>query len=155
MDTVTLLALGAAGGSVRGLVDAYHQTMSWRAARHTHRSGPSAEAGEPPPPLGDYFDPLPDTVALLFHALLGGVAALLFGTSGQITGAYAALAVGISAPALLVQLGQFSSVNEAVTGTAAPQAANPVQSPAPGPAPDSPADTPGPAPSASGQGSTP
>ncbi|MEE4540402.1 hypothetical protein V2S66_00275 [Streptomyces sp. V4-01] len=124
MDTTGLLALGAAGGSLRGLVDAYNQVVAWQAARRDHRRGPAAPAREMPR-LTEYVDPLPDSVATAFHMALGAAGAAMFGLSGQITGAYAAIAVGISAPALLTQLGRVQSVSEAVTGVVAPAGAPP------------------------------
>ncbi|MFF2364269.1 hypothetical protein ACFVU0_16375 [Streptomyces sp. NPDC058122] len=117
MDTVQLFVLGAAGGSLRGLIDAYNQTMEWQSARREARSTPAPEE-EGPPRFKDYFDLFPDTIAAVFHTALGAGAALLFGTSGQIVGTFAAIAVGVSAPALLTQLGQLQHVNEAVTGAA-------------------------------------
>lgn len=122
MDTTGLLALGAAGGSLRGLVDAYNQVVAWQAARRDHRRSP-ATPGRPLPRLGEYVDPVPDSVATAFHMALGAAGAAMFGLSGQITGAYAAIAVGISAPALLTQLGRVQSVSEAVTGAALPAGA--------------------------------
>ncbi|WP_255951462.1 hypothetical protein [Streptomyces odontomachi] len=144
MDAMALALLGAVGGSLRAVVDAYGQTMAWRAARRTHRrttaggSGtvPSDGGGGPvtgaqpapvPPALSEFFDPVPELVAGLFHMGLGAATAVVFGLAGQINGGYAAIAVGISAPALLVQVGQIPAVGEGVAGT--PQPAQP----APGP----------------------
>ncbi len=116
MDTAGLLALGAAGGSLRGLVDAYNQVVAWQAARREHLRTP-ASTSRPVPRLAQYVDPVPDSVAAAFHMALGAAASAMFGLSGQITGAYAAIAVGMSAPALLTQLGRVQSVSEAITGT--------------------------------------
>jgi hypothetical protein len=110
-----LLLLGAAGGSLRGLVEAYNQTIGWQAARREHRKDPTRD-NQDPPDLRDFFDPVPDLVAAAFHTLLGATAAVTFGMSGQISGFYAAIAVGISAPALLAQLGRVQSVGEVVAG---------------------------------------
>ncbi|MEV6006280.1 hypothetical protein AB0M29_05685 [Streptomyces sp. NPDC051976] len=121
MDTTGLLALGAAGGSLRGLVDAYNQVVAWQVARRDLRRTPDAR-DRALPRLTEYLDPVPDSVATAFHMALGAAGAAMFGLSGQITGAYAAIAVGISAPALLTQLGRVQSVSEAVTGTARPAA---------------------------------
>lgn len=116
MDTAGLLALGAAGGSLRGLVDTYNQVVAWQADRRAYRKDP-ASAGWSTPRLAEYVDPVPDGVAAAFHMALGAAAAGMFGLSGQITGAYAAIAVGVSAPALLTQLGRVQSVSEAITRT--------------------------------------
>lgn len=121
METATLLALGAAGGSLRGLVDAYNQTMGWQAARREHRKNPATSSGQEVPRFREFFDPVPDVVAAVFHTVLGSAAAAMFGMSGQISGAYAAIAVGISAPAVLTQLGRVQSVSEAIAGGTTPQ----------------------------------
>ncbi|MEU3499772.1 hypothetical protein ABZ726_03020 [Streptomyces hundungensis] len=83
-------------------------------------------AGELPRFQG-YFDPVADPIAAVVHSALGAGAAVLFGTTGQISGAYAAFVVGISAPVILTQLGRIESVGEAVGG-----AQNPVAQPADG-----------------------
>ncbi|WP_369234740.1 hypothetical protein AB5J56_23480 [Streptomyces sp. R21] len=119
METPLLILLGAAGGSLRGFLDAYSQVMTWRTARLNYRKSPSTENPEPPL-LRDYFDPFPDLMMALGNVALGAIIAGLFAMQGQITGAYAAVAVGLSAPALLNQIGQIPAVNSAVTGT--PQA---------------------------------
>ncbi|MGW7824995.1 hypothetical protein ACWGLF_44895 [Streptomyces puniciscabiei] len=115
MDVETLILLGAAGGLLRGLLDAYAGFSLWHAARRRHRqgaTGPDAEV----PVFRDYVDPLADSVAAVVHSALGAGAAVLFGTTGQISGAYAALVVGMSAPLLLTQVGRVQSVSDAVLG---------------------------------------
>ncbi|QOV35570.1 hypothetical protein IM697_36840 [Streptomyces ferrugineus] len=116
VGTATLFALGAAGGSLRGLVDVYNQTMAWQAARREHQRAETVEDAQPPPSLREFLDPVADITAAIFHMVLGAAGAALFGMSGQISGAYAAIAVGISAPALLTQLGRVQTINDAVTG---------------------------------------
>lgn len=126
MDTMTLLLLGAAGGSLRALVEFYNHTMEWRTDRRRHRhGGPDAQVGETPR-FRDYVDPWPDALAAAIHTALGAGAAAMLGSTGQINGAYAAIAVGISAPALLAQIGQVQGVSDAVAGpTSEPQQAVP------------------------------
>ena len=125
MDAWLLLLLGAAGGSLRGLVDVYNQTMAWQEARREHRRAVAQEeeTGEPPR-FREYFDLIPDSVAAVVHMGLGAACAVLFGLSGQISGVYAALVVGVSAPTLLTQLGRIQTVGEAVAGNAAAQGAD-------------------------------
>ncbi|MFC8511618.1 hypothetical protein [Streptomyces sp. NPDC057257] len=122
MDTWLLVLLGAAGGSLRGLVDVYNQTMAWQEARRAHRKAVAQEedTGEPPR-FREYFDPIPDSVATVVHMGMGAACAVLFGLSGQISGVYAALVVGVSAPTLLTQLGRTQMVDEAVTGVSSTQ----------------------------------
>jgi hypothetical protein len=115
MDVAKLILLGAAGGLLRGLLDAYTGFTQWRAARREHRQGVTAPADEVPV-LRDYVDPVADVAATVVHSALGAGAAVLFGSTGQISGMYAAVVVGMSAPLLLAQLGQFQSVSDAVRG---------------------------------------
>lgn len=123
MDTMTLFLLGAAGGSLRALVEFYNHTMEWRTDRRRHRhGGPDAQVAEAPQ-FRDYVDPWPDALAAAIHTVLGAGAAAMLGSTGQIDGAYAAIAVGISAPALLAQIGQVQGVSDAVAGAASSPAA--------------------------------
>ncbi|MFI1177618.1 hypothetical protein [Streptomyces melanogenes] len=119
MDVPTLVLLGAAGGLLRELLDVYTRFMDWQADRRAHRQLSAGQEGKPPQFL-EYFDPVADPIAAVVHSLLGAGAAVLFGTTGQINGAYAALIVGMSAPLLLTQLGRIQSVSETVIGAQAP-----------------------------------
>ncbi|MEU1408680.1 hypothetical protein ABZ471_41490 [Streptomyces sp. NPDC005728] len=110
-----LILLGAAGGALRGLLDAYTRFLDWQSARRAHRGLPSGQESEPPR-FQDYFDPVADPVAAVVHSAMGAGAAVLLGTTGQISGAYAAVVVGISAPVILTQLGRAQSVSDAVIG---------------------------------------
>ncbi|MFI1971797.1 hypothetical protein [Streptomyces cinnamoneus] len=116
MDTPLLLLLGAAGGSLRGLVDLHHQVMAWQEARRQYRQAPAGEQGEPPR-LRDFYDLIPACAALVVHMGLGAGAAALAGLSEQINGVYAAIAVGMSAPTILTHLGQARTISDAVLGT--------------------------------------
>ncbi|MZF90980.1 hypothetical protein, partial [Streptomyces sp. SID5643] len=122
----TLILLGAAGGVLRGLLDVYTRFLDWHTDRRGHRRSSPAQEGEPPR-FQQYFDPVGDSIAAVVHSAMGAGAAVLFGTTGQISGAYAALVVGISAPVILTQLGRVPSVNDALTGApqAEPNAATP------------------------------
>ncbi|MEV8315020.1 hypothetical protein AB0Q95_12660 [Streptomyces sp. NPDC059900] len=123
MDVPTLILLGAAGGLLRGALDVYTRFVSWQADRRAHRQmAASGAAHGEAPQFQVYFDPAVDTAAAVVHSVMGAGAAVLFGTTGQISGAYAALVVGLSAPMLLTQLGRIQTVNEAVTGERSPVA---------------------------------
>lgn len=100
---------------MRGLLDVYNQFVNWRADRWGHRQLPTEVQGEGPR-FQDYYDPLADPIAAIVHSAMGAGAAVLFGTTGQISGGYAAIVVGMSAPMLLTQLGGTQSVSEAVAG---------------------------------------
>ncbi|MFD9903323.1 hypothetical protein [Streptomyces sp. NPDC059063] len=136
MDVWTLVLLGAAGGLLRGVLDVYTRFVDWQTDRRLHRQLSAEQAG-PAPRFQDHFDPVADPIAAGVHSVMGAGAAVLFGTTGQISGAYAALVVGISAPLLLTQLGRIQSVSDAVTGgsqTADATPPPPAQLPQPAPA---------------------
>jgi hypothetical protein len=141
VDVPTLILLGAAGGTLRGLLDVYNRFLDWQSDRRAHRQLPAGEETEPPR-FQEYFDPVADPVAAVLHSAMGAGTAVLFGTTGQISGAYAAIIVGISAPVILTQLGRVQSVSDAVTG-ASPTAVGAEStvgeaSPQPAPLPQSP-----------------
>ncbi|MEW2612258.1 hypothetical protein AB0937_19075 [Streptomyces sp. NPDC047880] len=129
----TLILLGGAGGVLRGLLDVYTRFLDWHTDRRGHRRLPSGQEGGPPR-FQQYFDPVGDSVAAVVHSAMGAGAAVLLGTTGQISGAYAALVVGISAPVILTQLGRVQSVNDALTGGPQPETGVGVQA-VPEPAP--------------------
>lgn len=116
VDVPMLILLGAAGGALRGLLDAYGRFLDWQADRRANRQLPTGQEGEAPR-FQEYFDPVADPIAAVVHSAMGAGAAVLFGTTGQVSGAYAAVVVGISAPVILTQLGRFQSVGDAVSGT--------------------------------------
>ncbi|MDX3375552.1 hypothetical protein PV390_14210 [Streptomyces sp. ME02-6991-2A] len=138
-----LILLGAAGGALRGLLDAYNRFLDWQSDRRAYRRLPPGQENVPAR-FQDYFDPVADPIAAVVHSAMGAGAAVLFGTTGQVSGAYAAIVVGISAPVILTQLGRVQSISDAVNGApqagtvaeedpaeASPQVAPPAQQPAP------------------------
>lgn len=113
---------------MRGALDVYTRFVSWQADRRAYRQlNAAGVASGQAPQFQGYFDPSVDIVAAVVHGAMGAGAAVLFGTTGQISGSYAALVVGLSAPMLLTQLGRIQSVNEAVTGD--PQTAGATEEP--------------------------
>ncbi|MFG3208312.1 hypothetical protein [Streptomyces tendae] len=120
-----LILLGAAGGALRGLLDVYSRFLDWQADRRANRQLPTGQGGEAPR-FQEYFDPVADPIAAVVHSAMGAGAAVLLGTTGQVSGAYAAVVVGISAPVILTQLGRVQSVGDAVGG-AAPQEGTPAE----------------------------
>ncbi|WP_201301620.1 hypothetical protein [Streptomyces tendae] len=120
-----LILLGAAGGALRGLLDVYSRFLDWQADRRANRQLPTGQESEAPR-FQEYFDPVADPIAAVVHSAMGAGAAVLLGTTGQVSGAYAAVVVGISAPVILTQLGRVQSVGDAVGG-AAPQEATPAE----------------------------
>jgi hypothetical protein len=109
VDLTTAITFGAVGGSVIEAMVFYSHISAWQSARHraltNRRSLPS---------LRRYVDPLSDALAALTRILLGAAAGWLF--HSEITGVYAAVAVGASAPALLRQMGAVKSLHDAVQG---------------------------------------
>ena len=102
MDWLVAMSYGALGGAVVEVVVSSDRVLAWNAARHEALTQPRLTAGTRPA-LSAYLDPLSDVAAGVTRILLGAVAGLLF--HSQVTGAYAAIAVGCSAPTVLRQLG--------------------------------------------------
>lgn len=100
MDWLLAMTYGAIGGAVVEAVVSSDRILAWNAARHQALAHRPATAV---PAVTAYLDPLSDVAAGLTRILLGAVAGALF--HSQVTGAYAAIAVGCSAPTVLRQLG--------------------------------------------------
>ncbi|MEY9934625.1 hypothetical protein ABH926_009293 [Catenulispora sp. GP43] len=115
VDWLLAMGYGAIGGAVVEAVVSSDRVLAWNAARHQALTRQPATAG---PALSAYVDPLSDVAAGLTRVLLGAVAGLLF--HSQVTGAYAAIAVGCSAPTVLRQLGsaRLGAAFEIVGGSA-------------------------------------
>jgi hypothetical protein len=119
---LTAIYYGAAGGLITEAVDVWQRLRSWRQARHAALIGKKPLPGLVP----RFIDPAPDLSVALTRAGLGCVAGWLLHT--EITGMYAALAVGASAPALLAGLGKATTPAEAMGGR--PDSPPPARSPA-------------------------
>jgi hypothetical protein len=118
--------LGAVGGSLRAVLDLYTQITVWQTVRRRYRMENSSRARrQPPPPLSNFIDVVPEAIAGVVHMGLGATAGMLFGGTGQIAGVYAAILVGASAPALLMQLGHVKSIKDAVVGTSVTEGGEP------------------------------
>ncbi|MGW0883142.1 hypothetical protein [Streptomyces sp. NPDC002671] len=100
---------GAGGGLIVEAVVTFGRLHAWQQARHAARA-----AADRLPPIGEFVDPLADSLAALFRVALGGAAAWLL--HAEVTGVYAAVTVGASAPALLAQLGSATTVAGALRG---------------------------------------
>ncbi|MGW6239784.1 hypothetical protein ACWGBX_30355 [Streptomyces sp. NPDC055037] len=100
-------ACGAGGGLIAEAVVTLGRLREWQQARHTARA--NAEAL---PDVGRFVDPLADSLAALLRVALGGAAGWLLHT--EVTGMYAAVMVGASAPALLAQVGRAATPAEAL-----------------------------------------
>jgi hypothetical protein len=106
---ITAVSYGAAGGLITEAVDMWGRLREWQRARREARS-----RKEPLPPFTAFIDLVPDSTVAVTRALLGCAAGWLL--HDEITGMYAALAVGASAPALLAGLGRATTPAEAVLG---------------------------------------
>jgi hypothetical protein len=105
---LTAIYYGAAGGLITEAVDMWQRLRSWRQARQAALIG-----GTPLPALAPRFiDPAPDLSVAFTRAALGCVAGWLL--HDEITGMYAALAVGASAPALLASIGRATTPAEII-----------------------------------------
>jgi hypothetical protein len=121
---------GAGGGLIVEVVVTFGRLRDWQQARHAAR----ATAGQLPR-IGKFVDPLADSLAALFRVALGCTAAWLL--HEEVTGVYAAVTVGASAPALLAQLGRATTTADALRagpGTEGPSGIAPIPS-APEPPP--------------------
>ena len=96
---------GAAGGLIIEAVAMWQQLYAWQQARHQWISGKG-----PRPEITEFIDFGPDLAVGVTRALLGGAAGWLLRT--EVTGAYAALAVGASAPALLASLRKAAPLHQ-------------------------------------------
>jgi hypothetical protein len=104
--------LGACGGGLVELLSVFKTIATWQADRKT----PTGKVRKKPASLRVYLDVPAHAWMTAFRMALGAGAAVLFGTSGQIGGAYAAVALGLSAPTLLTQLGNLPQITTAVAG---------------------------------------
>ncbi|MER5782526.1 hypothetical protein ABT104_12485 [Streptomyces mobaraensis] len=100
---------GAGGGLIVEAVVTFGRLHLWQQARHAARA-----THRPLPPVGAFVDPLADALAALFRVVLGGAAGWLL--HGEVSGVFAAVAAGASAPAVLAQMGRAANAAE-VLGT--------------------------------------
>lgn len=104
--------LGALGGAVVEILAFFRDVAVWQDKRRNE----DGTVRPTPPRLSAYVDILPHVFLLPLRAGLGAGAAVLFGTTGQVTGPYGAFAFGCAAPILLAQLGAIPQVRNAVSG---------------------------------------
>ncbi|MFG2650183.1 hypothetical protein [Streptomyces sp. NPDC048436] len=104
-----LAVIAAAGGSVRGLLDAYEQTMAWRDACRKHLRQKKNKIDRPA--WSEYYEVSCEISAAALQALIGGGVGVLFAATHQMESAWAAFLLGISAPAMLTYLVNSKSVN--------------------------------------------
>lgn len=105
--------LGAAGGALVEVLAVFKWITVWQGARRIPAGGLKEEL----PGWQTYVDVPALAWLLAIRTPLGAGSALLFGATGQIDGAYAALAFGFAAPAILAQLGSVPQIAAAVSGS--------------------------------------
>ncbi|MFC1437982.1 hypothetical protein ABUW04_06895 [Streptacidiphilus sp. N1-10] len=103
------MACGAGGGLIAEVIVTFGRLRAWQQARHAARA-----VSGPLPLIGAFIDPAADSLAALFRVVLGGAAGWLL--HAEVTGVYAAVTVGASAPALLAQMGRATTAAEALRG---------------------------------------
>ena len=119
MPWTTSVTCGGLGGLVVEIVVFYGRIATWQAARH--RALAKDRRRDQLPPLSKYIDAPSDALAAVTRLSLGAGAGWIF--SPQLTGVFAAVAVGASAPALLRQLGSAKTLQAAVSGSNLPASA--------------------------------
>lgn len=107
--------LGAGGGALVEALAVFKWITVWQADRRT----PAGRVKGKPPDWRLYIDVTALGWLLSIRGALGAGAATLFGMTGQISGAYAAIAFGFAAPAILAQLGSVPQIAAAVKGEGA------------------------------------
>ena len=96
------LGYGAVGGLAVEAVFTWTRLQAWQHARHA-----ASEAGDQLPAISRFIDTGPDSLVAFSRTALGAVAGWLL--HSDVTGVYAAITVGASAPSLLANLGKAST----------------------------------------------
>ncbi|MFK0256276.1 hypothetical protein [Streptomyces sp. NPDC090445] len=124
-------ACGAGGGLIAEAIVTFGRLNAWQQARHAARA--AGATGDALPALDVFVDPLADSLAALFRLALGAAAGWLL--HGEVTGVYAAVTVGASAPALLAQFGRATTAAGAVAAAPRPAEGGEPGGTVPGPGP--------------------
>jgi hypothetical protein len=110
INSVAAVFYGAAGGCVIEAVFLFKHISAWQSARRK-----ILVTGERKlPAITSFIDPPADAATAVTRALLGAFAGWAFHT--EVTGLAAAIAVGSSAPALLIQIGHHTNLSGMVAG---------------------------------------
>lgn len=117
LDWPIALAAGGGGGVIVEVVVFLQNIDSWRDARRRAR----ISAGSALPPISDHIDTVPDGLAAVTRMVIGAALGVVFHT--QITGLWAAVAIGASGPALVRRMGSMRSVQEAIGDDGTPPGA--------------------------------
>ncbi len=101
MDWWQFSLLGTCGGAIVEVLSVFRWLAVWQDARRTT----TGRVKSSPPRARSFVDAPVHAWMLLVRMLLGAGTASLFGATGQISGAYVAVALGFAAPSALAQLG--------------------------------------------------
>ncbi|WP_019065459.1 hypothetical protein [Streptomyces prunicolor] len=101
---------GACGGAVVEVLSLLHWVSQWQEARRT----PVGRLKKNAPTWSTYVDWKVHTALIILRGGLGAGTATLFGITGQISGAYVAVALGFAAPSVLSQLGGIPQIAAAL-----------------------------------------
>ncbi|WP_369212337.1 hypothetical protein [Streptomyces flavofungini] len=71
----------------------------WLLRRREFRLAEHSEEADPPPPFSAFYDLAGESIAAVVHMVMGAGVAVLMTAWGQVTGGFAAFAVGVSADA--------------------------------------------------------
>ncbi|MGH3761826.1 hypothetical protein [Actinophytocola sp.] len=105
--------LGAGGGALVEILAVFNCFAAWQSARRTA----TGRVKDRPPMLRSYLDVPVHACLVVVRMTLGAGCATLFGASGEISGAYVAVALGFAAPSMLAQLGSIPQLADAIAGT--------------------------------------
>lgn len=105
-------ALGAAGGALVEVLAVFKWITYWQADRR-NKDGTLKEKR---PSWRKYIDVPLHSVLFVIRVLLGAGTSALFGTNGEIKGAFVAVGCGVAAPAILAQLGAIPQLASLVRG---------------------------------------
>ena len=111
-------AYGALGGLIIAVLEVWQDLRTWQLARHQ-----AAREKKPRPAFDGFTDPV-DLLVAVTRAALGCVAGLLL--RSEVSGIYAALIVGASAPALLATLGRAMTIADVFRAEGASDTGAPV-----------------------------
>lgn len=111
MDLWHATLLGAVGGLLVEVIGMWSYLAAWQADRREYRE----KDKHPLPKLTDhYLDLQADSLVAATRLGLGAVAGVIF--HSQVTGDLAAIMVGASAPAILLQLGHSKAISSTLGG---------------------------------------
>ncbi|MDX3193823.1 hypothetical protein PV458_35945 [Streptomyces sp. MN03-5084-2B] len=111
-------ACGGVGGSIRGILALYRGIATWLQQRRTLHGSPLGR-----PRLAEAADWTAELVGMAAQIVIGALVGFFLTNSGTVTGVSGAILAGVSAPAILAQLGEVRLTQHLVAGVPDDQAA--------------------------------